>query len=619
MQNKESEKEKSEGSARMPGSRPGGMGSRHHGMMMGPVVKAKDVKKTLKRLWYYLTRQKRTLLMVLAFVLIGALLNLMGPYLIGIAIDRYILVGDFEGLLYISFVMIGIYGLNAISTWLQNYWMIGMAQNTVLHMRGDLFDKLQTLPLSFFDSKTHGELMSRLTNDIENVSSALNTSTTQVFSSAITIVGTFAFMLWLSPVLTLLSIIVIPLMAACTKLIAGRTRNHFSEQQKHLGELNGLIEESISGQRVVKVFSREKNLIRKFDEYNLQLRAAGIRAQVFSGLIPPLMNVLNNLSFAIVVGAGGWLAVRGFMTVGIIASFISYSKQFTRPLNELANQFNMIQSAIAGAERVFEIMDEKPEPKDPPNAITLEKIAGKVDFEQVSFSYKEEVPVLKDINLHVKSGQTIALVGPTGAGKTTIINLLMRFYDVNQGRITIDEQDIRTMKRNDLRTSLGIVLQDTYLFSESVKENIRYGRLNATDEEIEAAARLANADGFIRRLPQSYDTVLSEDGGNLSQGQRQLLAIARAILADPAILILDEATSSVDTRTEVHIQQAMLNLMKGRTSFVIAHRLSTIRDADKIVVIDGGKIREQGTHEELLQKKGFYHGLYMSQFHRQVS
>ncbi|MTI53482.1 ABC transporter ATP-binding protein [Geosporobacter ferrireducens] len=619
MSNNESEKDNHGGMVKIPGGRPGGMGSRHHKMMMGPVVKAKDVKATLCRLWYYLGRQKSTLLTVFTFVLIGALLNLLGPYLIGVAIDRYIIPGDFEGLQYIALVMIAIYGLNVVSTWLQNYWMIGMAQNTVLHMRKDLFNKLQTLPLSFFDNKPHGELMSRLTNDIENISNTLNTSTTQIFSSIITIVGTFLFMLWLSPALTLLSIIVIPLMAACTKLIAKRTRNYFSEQQKHLGELNGLIEETISGQRVVKVFSREKKVIEKFDAYNLQLREAGMRAQIFSGLIPPLMNVLNNLSLAIVAGAGGWLAVEGVITVGIIASFISYAKQFTRPLNELANQFNMIQSAIAGAERVFEIMDEKPETIDSPNAVKLDNIAGEVDFDQVSFGYKEEVPVLKGIDLHVKPGQAIALVGPTGAGKTTIINLLMRFYDVSQGQIRIDGQEIKTIKRNDLRTSLGIVLQDTYLFSESVKENIRYGRLDATDEEIEAAARLANADGFIRRLSQGYDTVLSEDGGNLSQGQRQLLAIARAILADPAILILDEATSSVDTRTEVQIQQAMLNLMKGRTSFVIAHRLSTIRDADKIVVIDRGEIREQGTHEELLQKKGFYHQLYMSQFHRQVS
>ena len=619
MRNNTSESDHPEGAGRMSGGRPAGMGNRHHGMMMGPIVKAKDIKGTLGRLWYYLDRQRRTLITVFAFVLMGALLNLAGPYLIGIAIDRYILPGDFEGLRRIALLMMGIYGLNAISTWLQNYWMIGMAQNIVLHMRKDLFGKLQTLPLRFFDSRPHGELMSRLTNDIENISSTLNTSTTQVFSSGITIIGTFLFMLWLSPLLTLLSVIVIPLMTICTKLIAGRTRNYFSEQQKNLGELNGLIEETISGQRVVKVFSREKNVIEKFDAHNLHLKEAGIKAQVYSGLIPPLMNVLNNLSLAIVAGAGGWLAVKDIITVGIIASFISYAKQFTRPLNELANQFNMIQSAIAGAERVFEIMDQEPETEDPPNAIKLKNIAGEVDFDRVSFAYKEEVPVLKNINLHVKSGQTIALVGPTGAGKTTIINLLMRFYDVNQGCITIDGQDIRNIKRTALRTSLGIVLQDTYLFSESVKENIRYGRLDATEEEIERAARLANADGFIRRLPQGYDTILSEEGGNLSQGQKQLLAIARAILADPAILILDEATSSVDTRTEVHIQQAMLNLMKGRTSFVIAHRLSTIRDADKIVVIDGGEIREQGTHEELLKKKGFYYRLYMSQFHRQVS
>ncbi|MEW9121777.1 MAG: ABC transporter ATP-binding protein [Thermotaleaceae bacterium] len=619
MENKNEDRKAVEGVPKIVGGRPGGMGGGRHGMMMGPVVKAKNVKKSLGKLWNYLAQEKGTLMIVFFFVILGSLLNLAGPYLIGKAIDDYIIPGDFSGLIRIVLVMIGVYGINTISTWMQNYYMIGIAQKTVLQIRKDLFEKLQTLPLRFFDGKPHGELMSRFTNDIENISNTLNTSTTQIFSSILTVIGTFIFMLWLSPILTLLSVMIIPLMALSTKTIAKRTRTFFSKQQKYLGELNGLIEETISGQRVVKVFAHEEEVLKKFEGYNRQLKDVGIQAQIFSGLIPPLMNVLNNLSFAIIAGAGGWLAVNQIITVGVIASFINYSRQFTRPLNELANQFNMIQSAIAGAERVFEIMDEAPEPKDLPQTPILKNIQGNVNFEDVAFSYEKESPILKDINLQVTSGQTIALVGPTGAGKTTIINLLMRFYDVDKGRITIDGKDIRKVQRDSLRSSLGIVLQDTYLFSESVKENIRYGRLGAREDEIIAAAKLANADSFIRRLPQGYDTILSEDGGNLSQGQKQLLAIARAILADPAILILDEATSSVDTRTEVHIQQAMLNLMKGRTSFVIAHRLSTIRDADKIVVIDGGRIVEQGTHEALLQKKGFYHRLYMSQFNRRVS
>ncbi len=595
--------------------RPGGrMGRGGIGM---PIVKAKDPKQTLKRLGSYLVHEKMLLSLVFTLVLLGSALTLAGPYLIGIAIDRYIIPGDFQGLLRLSLLMLAISGINTFSTWLQNYWMIGIAQKIVAQMRTDLFEKMQTLPLRFFDSKTHGELMSRLTNDIENISNTLNSSTTQVFASVITIIGTISMMIWLSPLLTLFALVTIPMMALCTKTIAKRTRKYFSEQQKNLGELNGLIEETISGQRVVKVFCREPAIIEDFVTRNQALKNVGIQAQIYSGIIPPLMNVLNNLSFAILAGAGGWLVIQGTITIGVIASFINYSRQFTRPLAELANQFNMIQSAIAGAERFFEIMDEDPETEDAPGAPVLTNISGEVCFHDVSFAYEEDTPVLKSINLDVRSGQTIAFVGPTGAGKTTIINLLTRFYEIKQGTITIDGHDIKAVTRNSLRSLLGIVLQDTYLFSESVRENIRYGRLDATDEEVEAVAQLAFADTFITRLPDGYDTVLSEDGSNLSQGQRQLIAIARALLADPAILILDEATSSVDTRTEVQIQQAMLRLMEGRTSFVIAHRLSTIRDADVIVVINDGEIVEQGTHHKLLAQEGFYYRLYTNQFSRQ--
>jgi ATP-binding cassette, subfamily B, multidrug efflux pump len=600
------------------GPRPGGGpgGHRHFG---GPVVKPKNAKGTLKRLWVYIKSQKLSLVIVFTLVITSSLLNLAGPYLIGQAIDKFIIPQDFKGLFKICLIMLAVYLLGALSTWLQNYLMVGTSQNIVRVIRRDLFDKVQTLPLSFFDSKPHGELMSRLTNDVDNISNTLNMSMTHIFSSIITLVGTLAVMLYMSPLLTLVTLIIVPFMLLITRKITGYTRKIFKEQQEVLGELNGYIEETISGQKVIKVFNREEKGIQEFELNNRKLAKIGIRAQVFSGMMGPTMNLLNNASFAMVAAAGGWLAASKIITVGVIASFTNYSRQFTRPINELANQYNMILSAIAGAERVFEVMDEKPELEDEPSAYELNTITGQVKLEDVHFSYKEDNPILKNINLHVKPGQTIALVGPTGAGKTTIVNLLTRFYDIDKGAILVDGHDIRRVKRNSLRSSLGIVLQDTYLFSESVRENIRYGRLNASDEEIEQAARLANAEQFILRLPQGYDTVLTEDGGNLSQGQRQLLAIARAILADPSILILDEATSSIDTRTEVHIQEAMLNLMKGRTSFVIAHRLSTIRDADLIVVINGGEIIEMGNHEELLKQNGFYYNLYNSQFRKQVS
>ena len=609
----EAANKKEQKSNAQPAGRPGGFGRGPNGMM-GPSAKAMDTKGTLKRLWGYLAPQRRALLAVFGCVLFSSVISLAGPYLIGVAIDDYILPGDFPGLLRLCLLMLALYLSASAVTWLQNHLMIEAGQKTVWTIRKRLFEKVQTLPLKYFDSKSHGELMSRLTNDVDNISNTLSNSITQVFSSGITLVGTLIAMLILSPLLTLFSVLVIPVMGLSTKAIAKRTRKFFSEQQKVLGDLNGFVEETISGQRVVKVFTQEEEMMAGFSDKNKLLKGIGIRAQVFSGLIPPLMNVINNLSFAIIAVAGGWLALRDVITVGIIASFITYSRQFTWPLNELANQFNMVQSGIAGAERVFEVMDEDPEPEDMPGAKAPKVIQGNVDFSGVNFGYIPEVQVLKDIHLTVRPGQTIALVGPTGAGKTTIINLLTRFYDIDGGSITIDGDDIRAIRRDRLRSLLGIVLQDTYLFSESVRENIRYGRLNATDAEVETAAKLANAHTFISRLSDGYDTVLSDDGGNLSQGQRQLIAIARAVLADPAVLILDEATSSVDTRTEVHIQEAMLKLMEGRTCFVIAHRLSTIRNADAIVVIDDGRIIEQGTHEELLKRRGFYCDLYMSQF-----
>jgi ATP-binding cassette subfamily B protein len=492
--------------------------------------------------------------------------------------------------------------------------MAGVSQRTVRNMRNDLFAKLQVLSLRFFDQRTHGELMSRLTNDEENISRVLGEGVARLISSIITLVGVAAVMLLLNIHLAVVSLVTIPLMIFLTKWISAHTRRGFREQQKNLGILNGFIEETITGQRVVKAYGREQDTSDRFEKANRDLQTAATRAQTFALVLAPMTNFVNNVGFAIVAAAGGWMAIRSLVTVGTIAAFLSYARQFGRPLNQIANLYNTIQSALAGAERVFEILDETPEIADIPDARPLDEIYGEVIFHDVCFSYERDVPVLKHVSFHAEPGQTVALVGPTGAGKTTIVNVLTRFYDIDNGSITIDGRDIRNVQKASLRRQLGIVLQDTFLFSESVMENIRYGHLDATDEDVSAAAKLANADRFIRHLPQGYDTSLSERGSNLSQGQRQLLAIARAALADPKILILDEATSSVDTRTEMHIQEALLRLMEGRTAFVIAHRLSTIRNADQVLVINEGKIIEHGKHSELLTRRGFYYNLYMNQF-----
>lgn len=605
--------------------RPGGMG-RPGGpggpMGYAPKARAKDAKAVVARLWGYLGGQAGRLLLAFALVLLASLMGLAGPVLTGRAIDAMAkgLGGrvDFGALRVVAYAMAALCAANAAVAWFQNYVMVTLSQHTVRDLRRDLFAKLQTLPVRFFDTHPHGDLMSRLANDVENVSNTLTQGTTQVLSSVIVFAGSLVAMLALSPALTGLSLVTIPLGIFMTGQVATRTRSHFAAQQKELGELNAHIEETIGGQRVVKAFGREAQVSERFSSINLRLRDSAIKAQIYGGLMGPFMNVIGNLSFAIVAAAGGWLVLKGDITIGTIAAFLNFSKQFARPINELANQVNMLQSGLAGAERVFEVLDEEEEGVDPPEATELTRVAGDVRFRDVSFGYVEGVPVLRDVDLTARPGQTIALVGPTGAGKTTVVNLMMRFYDVSDGSIFIDGKDIRSLKRGSLRRSLGIVLQDTYLFAGTARENIRYGRLEATDVEVEEAARLANADPFIQRLSQGYDTVLSAEGGNLSQGQRQLITIARAILADPAILILDEATSSVDTRTEMHIQEAMLSLMKGRTSFVIAHRLSTIQGADRILVIDGGRIVEGGTHEELVAAKGFYYGLYSAQFRRQA-
>jgi ATP-binding cassette, subfamily B, multidrug efflux pump len=584
----------------------------------GKPEKAKNRRGTLRRLWGYLRRQRAALIATVLIVTAITGLNLAGPYLLGVAIDRHILPGDLPGLARIAGLMLATYAAASLLTWLQIYIMVGAAQHTVRDLRNDLFGKLQVLPLRFFDARPHGELMSRLTNDIENVNIVLADSVSQLVSGVLGLAGVATVMVLLNPRLAAVSLIAIPVMVfGLNRWLSRRTRTGFRKQQAALGKLNGMIEETITGQRVVVAYGREQATTAEFEVSNQELRRAATEANIFVGFAGPSMNMISNLGLAIVAGAGGWMAVGGLATVGTVASFINYARQLSRPLNEVAVLYNSIQSALAGAERVFEVLDEAAEADaevSAGDAAPAAAIAGDIVFEDVTFSYETDVPVLQNVSLHARPGQVVALVGPTGAGKTTIVNLLTRFYEVERGYITIDGRPIQEFRKEDLRRQLGIVLQDTFLFTGTVMDNIRYGRLDATDDEVMTAARLANADQFIHRLPNGYQTPLSERGSNLSQGQRQLLAIARAILADPGILILDEATSSVDTRTERHIQEAMRRLMAGRTSFVIAHRLSTIRDADQILVIDRGDLIERGTHEELLARRGFYHHMYHSQF-----
>lgn len=594
-------------------------GNQSGAQMGAKKVKPKNTWATIKRIISFLNQHQKALLIVILTTIISTVLTLASPYLLGVAIDDYILTKDWEGLIYLSILLLITYVATALFGWIQQHMMVKVSQLTVAKLRQTIFNVMQTLPISYFDKRTHGELMSRATNDVENVSVTLNQSTTQLLSSIISIAGSFIIMLYLNVWLTLVCMVTIPIVMLFTKFVAKYTRKHFSAQQANLGQLNSFIEETISGQKVVQVYSREKQNAAHFKKLNTALTKNSITAQIYSGLIGPTMNVLNHTSFTLLAAIGGWMAFHNYTSVGIIVAFVNYSKQFQRPINDLANQFNMLQSAIAGAERVFEVIDMEPEnAKDQPTHQLKagQRLHGKVVFDHVNFGYNEKQMILKDISLHAKPGQTIALVGPTGAGKTTIINVLTRFYDIQAGHIWIDGQELRSYDRLELRSQLGIVLQDAFVLTESIKENIRYGRLNATDDEIIEAAKVANAHRFIMELPEGYNTKLSYGGSNLSQGQKQLITIARAVLANPAILILDEATSSIDTRTEMSIQAALKILMKDRTSFVIAHRLSTIREADQIVVIDDGTIIERGNHHELLQRKGFYYDLYNSQFKR---
>jgi ATP-binding cassette subfamily B protein len=582
--------------------------------MKDSVEKARDPRHALGRLFHYLLPYKRRLVAVCLMIVVYTLLGLAGPYLLGVAIDRFIAVKKLSGLATIASLMLGAYILENVFHGVSVWMMADVSQRALKGLRRDLFSHMQALPVGFFDDNPAGELMSRLTNDIDAVNQTVSQNVTSLFASALSLLGIVVAMFLLNFWLALVSLFIVPLMFLFADFVARYTRRGFRELQKNLGELNGVMEEAISGQKVIKAFGRNKRVLEQFTLRNEAVFRSAVYANSYALLVIPLTGVLGYFFIIALAGFGGWLALGGLVSVGVFATFINYAQNFRSPLRQLAGMYNSIQAALAGAERVFEVIDVPPETDAGQNAVPLDGVQGEILFDHVSFGYQEDKQVIEDMLFTAKKGKTLALVGPTGAGKTTLINLLTRFYELGKGRITIDGKDIADVRKAELRRSLGIVLQDTFLFSGTVLENIRYGRLGATDEECIEAARLAGADTFIRMLPQGYHANLSERAGNISQGQRQLLSIARAILADPAILILDEATSSVDTRTEARIQKALLHLMKGRTSLVIAHRLSTIRDADQVIVIDQGRIVERGTHGELLSREGLYRRLYVSQF-----
>ncbi len=606
-----------QGSGGMPFGR-GGLGM--------PVQKAKDFKGTLYRLLGYFKPQKYHLLVVLIAAVIGTLFNIVGPKILGLATTKLFqglelkLRGvpdagvDFNYILHILLLLAVLYIISALFNFLQQYIMAGVAQKTVYMLRKQVDEKLTRLPLKFYDARTHGEILSRAVNDMDNISSTLQQSLTQLITSVVTLLGTIVIMLLISPLLSLVVVLTLPLSILVTTVIAKRSQGYFAGQQRALGHLNGHVEEMYTGHKIVKAFGGERQSVTEFETLNEKVYEAGWKAQFISGIIMPLMMSIGNLGYVFVSVIGGILVTKRAIEIGDVQAFIQYARQFTQPITQLATITNIIQSTLASAERVFELLDEQEEIPEAADAAVITSPQGAVQFQHVTFGYTEDAPLMQDMNIDVKPGQTIAVVGPTGAGKTTLVNLLMRFYEINGGTIRVDGIDITRLKRGNLRSLFGMVLQDTWLFNGTIRENIAYGREGATDEEVIQAASAAHADHFIRTLPESYDTVLNEEATNISQGQKQLLTIARAILADPAILILDEATSSVDTRTEMSIQNAMSELMKGRTSFVIAHRLSTIRNADLILVMNHGSIIEKGTHDELLAQDGFYADLYNSQF-----
>ena len=588
-----------------------GMGGHGRGAMRGkPVEKPKDLKGTLRRLWELTKGHRQGLGWILLLSAASSASAILSPLIIGRAVTA---VDSGNPARMVLILLLGLYVCDWLVNFLQQFFMASIGQRIIHFIRVTIFSTMKKLPLSFFDRRQHGELMSRLTNDVDNISTTISNSLTQLLTYVFTIIGILGIMIFLSPLLTAVSLVGVGLIFLLTRVITKRTGKLFAQQQKILGALNGQIEESVSGAAVVKAFCREDNMISNFEQKNEELRKVATRALIWSGYLMPITNVINNLGFVAVSVVSGVLAVYGSITVGTISSFLLYIRQFSRPFVSIANIYNNFQTAVAGAERIFEILDERPEPEDAPEALPLKSPRGDFELRHVVFGYDSDAPILKDISLKIPAGARVAIVGPTGAGKTTIINLLTRFYDVTDGQILLDGHDLRDYRMKDLRRSFGVVLQDTALFAESVKDNISYGRSDVPMEDIKAAARTVGADSFIRRLPKGYDTVLTQGGQELSQGERQLLTIARAVLSDAPIMILDEATSSVDTVTEQKIRRAMLGITSGRTSFIIAHRLTTIRDSDIIILIDDGRIAEKGTHDQLMALGGRYASMYRTQ------
>lgn len=612
----------------MSKERKGGMGGPMGRMGGGPraVEKAKDFKGTMKKLGVYLKPYSLSIAIVILFAIGSAAFSIVGPKILGKATTKI-----FEGLVQkisgvpdasidfgyignIAMILVALYLVSSLFGIIQSFIMSGVAQKVSYNLRKQISEKMDTLPLNYFDTRTNGEVLSRITNDVDTVNQTLNQSLSQIITSVVTLIGVLIMMFSISWIMTLATFIILPVSMVLISLVVKKSQKYFKSQQEYLGHLNGQVEEVYGGHNIMKAFNREEASTKDFDELNNTLYKSAWKSQFLSGMMMPIMSFVGNLGYVLVSILGGWLTIKSVITVGDIQAFIQYVRSFNQPIAQMAQVANIMQSTAAAAERVFEFLDEEDEVKDPVNSVDPSEIRGEVEFEDVHFGYNEDKIIINDFSVDVKPGQKVAIVGPTGAGKTTIVKLLMRFYDINSGSIKIDGHDIRGFKRADLRNLFGMVLQDTWLFNGTIMENLRYGRLDATDAEVKEAAKAAHVDHFVKTLPDGYNMILNEEASNISQGQKQLLTIARAFLKDPKLLILDEATSSVDTRTELLIQKAMEKLMEGRTSFIIAHRLSTIRDADLILVMKDGDIVEQGNHEELLEKGGFYSSLYNSQF-----
>ena len=599
-------------------------GGGHHGGGMAPVEKAKDFKGSIKNLVKYIGRFKAAVVVVMICAAASTVFSVIGPKILGKATTELAsgLFKKIEGtgtvnmdaIANILLIVVAIYLVSAVFMFIQGWLMTGVSQKICYRMRREISEKINRMPLKYFESRTYGEVLSRVTNDVDTLGMGLNQSITQIITSICSIIGILIMMLSISPIMTLIAVVILPVSAFLLSMVVKISQKHFRDQQKYLGEINGVVEESFGGHLIIKAYNKEDEVLEEFEKTNKILYNSAWKSQFLSGMMMPITMFVGNLGYAAVALSGGLLAIQGVITIGDIQAFIQYVKNFTQPIQQMSQVINQVQSMAAAAERVFEFLDEEEENQKVDNPVDVTTIKGDVEFEHVRFGYNEDKIIIKDFSAKVKQGQRIAIVGPTGAGKTTMVKLLMRFYDVNDGSIKLDGHDLRDFNRRELRDAFGMVLQDTWLFNGTIMENIRYGRLDATDEEVIAAAKAAHAHRFIRTLPDGYNMMLNEDASNVSQGQKQLLTIARAILADNPILILDEATSSVDTRTESRIQRAMNNLMKGRTSFIIAHRLSTIKDADLILVMRDGDIVEQGTHDELLEQDGFYAELYNSQF-----